>query len=194
VRVVLTGTPGTGKTTVSERLPDEYEVVHLNAVVDGEGLWTERDEERDSVVVDLDALREWVDERVGPPGTEEGVVVLESHLAHLLDADRVVVLRCRPDALESRLLERNETAASAAEDDETATSRALARSARENAESEALDVILSEAVETHGLDRVYEIDTTDRAPDDVAAEVEAVVAGDREPSAGDVDFTGFLQP
>jgi adenylate kinase len=191
VRIALTGTPGPGKTTVSDRLPDDYDVVHLNEVVDREGLWTERDEERDSVVVDLDALREWTDERVGTGGD---VVVLESHLAHLLDADRVVVLRCRPDVLESRLRERGAPPANATENAGTADpSRALTRKARENSESEALDVILSEAVERHGLDRVYEIDTTDRAPADVAADVEAVVAGDRDPSAGGVDFTGFLQ-
>ncbi|WP_318569694.1 adenylate kinase family protein [Salinigranum marinum] len=173
MRVVLTGTPGTGKTTASDRLP--HEVVHLNAVIEREGLWTERDEGRDSLVVDLDGLRAWVDDAVGSTD-DEGVVVLESHLAHLLDADRVVVLRCRPDVLESRLRERGESA----------------EKARENAESEALDVILTEAVDAHGSERVYEIDTTDRSPDAVAAEVEAVVAGDRDPSAGDVDFLDYL--
>jgi adenylate kinase len=179
VRVVLTGTPGTGKTTASDRLP--YEVVHLNAVIEREGLWTERDEGRDSLVVDLDGLRAWVDDAVGSTddeddGGDEEVVVLESHLAHLLDADRVVVLRCRPDVLDSRLRERGEPA----------------EKANENAESEALDVILSEAVDGHGSERVYEIDTTDRSPDAVAAEIEAVVAGDRDPSAGGVDFLDYL--
>jgi adenylate kinase len=106
------------------------------------------------------------------------VVVLESHLAHLLDVDRVVVLRCRPDVLESRLRERGERDAKA----------------RENAESEALDVVLTEAVETHGAERVYEIDTTDVGAEAVAAEIEAAVAGERDPSAGTVDFTGYLQP
>jgi adenylate kinase len=192
VRVVLTGTPGTGKTTAAERLP--YEVVHLNEAVTEEQLWTERDDERDSLVADVDALREWVDEHVGGAGEadEDGagdasdngdddsnadeVVVLESHLAHLLDADRVVVLRCRPDVLESRLRERGESV----------------EKAQENAESEALDVILSEAVGDHGTENVYEIDTTDRSPEDVAAEIERVVTGDREPSAGGVDFIDYL--
>ena len=196
MRVALTGTPGTGKTTAAERLP--YEVVHLNEVVTDEELWTERDDERDSLVVDVDALREWVDEHVGGAGetdenddtsdatddgdaadaSDDAVIVLESHLAHLLDADRVVVLRCRPDVLESRLRERGESDAKA----------------QENAESEALDVVLSESVREHGEERVYEIDTTERTPEDVAAEIEAVVDGDREPSAGTVDFTDYFHP
>jgi adenylate kinase len=172
VRVALTGTPGTGKTTASERLP--HSTIHLNDVVREHDLWTEEDTDRDSLVVDVDALAEWVDDHV----ESERVVVLESHLAHLLDADRVVVLRCRPDVLESRLRERGESA----------------RKAAENAESEALDVVLSESVQEHGPERVYEIDTTERTPEAVASEIEAVVEGDREPSAGTVDFTDYLHP
>ncbi|MFB6159590.1 MAG: adenylate kinase family protein [Haloferacaceae archaeon] len=170
MRVALTGTPGTGKTTVSERL--DVPVVHLNEVVESEGLWTDRDEERDSLVADVDALGDWVDRN--EPST--GPVVVESHLAHLLDADRVVVLRCRPADLERRLRDRGVAPAKA----------------RENAESEALDVVLGEAVERHGAGAVYEVDTTDRDPDEVAADVRAVVAGERDPSAGTVDFTDYL--
>ena len=167
MRVAVTGTPGTGKSSATELLEDEFEVVHLNEVVREEGLWTERDEDRDSLVVDLDAAADHL-------GDWEGVV--ESHLTHYLDADRVVVLRCRPDVLEQRLRERGEPDAKA----------------RENAESEALDVILSEAVQRHGRERVYEIDTTEQSPAAVADAIRAVVAGEREPSAGTVDFTDYL--
>jgi adenylate kinase len=193
VRVALTGTPGTGKTTAAGRLP--YGVVHLNDAVRDHDLWTEEDTDRGSLVVDVDALAAWVDDHLAR--REDDVVVLESHLAHLLDADRVVVLRCRPDVLETRLRERGEGSAKAAENAETETadpSRAIARKARENAESEALDVVLSESVQAHGEEQVYEIDTTDRTPDDVAAAVRAVVEGDRDPSAGTVDFTDYLDP
>lgn len=162
MRVVVTGTPGTGKTSATERLA-ERDVHHLNDVIEREGLYTERDAERDSLVVDMDALREYV-------GDREGIV--ESHLAHHLPADRIVVLRCAPDELERRLRERGENEAKA----------------RENRESEALDLILSEAVAEHGLESVYEIDTTDRSPGEVAGEIERVVTGEREPSAGEVEF------
>ena len=164
-RVAVTGTPGTGKTTTTTLL--DGPVIHLNDLIREAGLWSERDEGRGSLVADLDAVSEAVGDWSG---------VAESHLAHHLDADRVVVLRCRPDTLERRLRERGADEAKATE----------------NAESEALDVILSEAVERHGLDSVYEVDTTDRTPADVAADIEAVVTGDRGPSAGDVEFTDYL--
>ncbi|ARS90862.1 adenylate kinase family protein [Natrarchaeobaculum aegyptiacum] len=177
MRVAVTGTPGTGKTTAADLLADRLareadlpalEVIHLNEVLEREGLYTEVDADRESKVADLEGLAEWLD------GRED--VVIESHLAHHFPADRIVVLRCAPEPLETRLRERGETDAKA----------------RENAESEALDVILAEAVEEHGLESVYEIDTTDRDPEAVADALEAVVTGDREPSAGEVDFVGYL--
>ena len=168
-RLVVTGTPGTGKTTATDLLAADrgVEVVHLNDLIREEGLYTERDAERDSLVADLDAVAEHLGEWTG---------VVDSHLAHYLDADRVAVLRCRPDVLEDRLIERGEGEASA----------------RENRESEALDVILGEAVERFGADRVYEVDTTDLGPEAVATELGRVLDGDREPSAGEVDFVGYV--
>lgn len=169
MKVVVTGTPGTGKTTATAHAAEQLDasVVHLNQLVKDEGLWTERDEARDTLVVDIDGVRDHL-------GDWDGI--LESHLAHHFDADRVVVLRCRPDVLEERLIERGESEAKA----------------RENRESEALDVILGEAIEFHGEELVYELDTTDRDPADVADELVAIVNGEREPSAGTVDFIEYL--
>lgn len=168
MRVAVTGTPGTGKTTATDAVETDLDVVHLNELIESDGLYVERDEERDSLVADLDAVAERF------AGRDE--LLVESHLAHFLEADRVVVLRCHPEEIERRLLDRGESEASAAE----------------NAESEALDVILSEAAERHGRERIYEIETTDRSPEDVAATIEAVIDGDREPSSGMVSYIEYL--
>ena len=165
MRVAITGTPGTGKTTATERL--DHEVVHLNDVIRADGLDTGTDESRESLVADMDAVAAALDER-----EKDEIELVESHLAHRLPADRVVVLRCHPDELGERLAARGESE----------------RTVEENRESEALDVILAEAVENHGLDSVYEIDATERTPEETAAEIERVVAGEREPSAGTVSF------
>ncbi|RQG89995.1 adenylate kinase [Natrarchaeobius halalkaliphilus] len=169
MRIAVTGTPGTGKTTATDLLESRLDIVHLNEILESEELYTEVDAERESKVADLNGLSDWLD------GRDDAMI--ESHLAHRFEVDRVVVLRCEPESLEDRLLERGESRAKA----------------RENAESEALDVILAEAVEEHGLESVYEVDTTDLEPETVADELEAVVAGDREPGAGEVEFVGYLQ-
>lgn len=213
MRVAVTGTPGTGKTTATEALSrvvgnddsdasetgessgegdrdDRFEVVHLNEHVEAERLYTGIDEARDSLIGDIGGIEAWLDARE-KRGDEEGSegsdpdtgnvdehrgTIVESHLAHLLSADRVVVLRCQPEELHRRLSERGVEESKATE----------------NAESEALDVILTEAVSRHGTENVYEIDTTDRSPDDVGEEIERVVAGEREPSAGTVSFLEYL--
>ncbi|WP_435194674.1 adenylate kinase family protein [Natronomonas sp. EA1] len=168
MRVAVTGTPGTGKTSATEAVETDLAVIHLNDVIREEGLSTGTDPDRGSLYADMDALGEWL------AGKDD--ILVESHLAHRFPVDRVVVLRCHPEELERRLRERGETEAKATE----------------NAEAEALDVILSEAVHEHGLDSVHEVDTTNRTPAEVAEEIEAVIAGDREPSAGEVDFVGWL--
>lgn len=168
MRVVVTGTPGTGKTTAAERAETPLSTVHLNKAIREQGLTAGRDEARGSLVADTEAVVAWLD------GRED--ILVESHLAHHVPADRVVVLRCHPEQLADRLRARGEP--------ETTVT--------ENAESEALDVLLTEAVDRHGRDRIYEIDTTDRDPAAVAADLEAVVAGERAPAVGTVSFLEYL--
>jgi adenylate kinase len=168
MRVAVTGTPGTGKSTATERVDTDLDVLHLNEIITDEGLTTGYDEQRDSAIADLDAVAAYLD------GRDD--ILCESHLAHEFDADRVVVLRCHPSDIERRLAQRDESDASIAE----------------NTQSEALDVILTATVDRHGAENVYEIDTTDRDPDAVAAAIESVIAGTREPSAGTVSFVDYL--
>lgn len=168
MRVALTGTPGTGKTTAAQQASLPLEVVDLNELIQEADFTIGADADRETTIADLDAISAHLDDRDD--------VLIESHLSHLLSVDRVIVLRCAPHVIEERLSERGEPPATVSE----------------NAESEALDVILAEAVDRHGLDSVYEIETTDASPEDVARRIEAVVAGDVEPSAGEVDYTDYL--
>ncbi|PSP74426.1 adenylate kinase [Halobacteriales archaeon QS_3_64_16] len=192
MRVAVTGTPGTGKTSATEALErngagasdgdgvddvDDVKIIHLNDHVETDDLYTSMDESRDSLVADLEGIEAWLDEREkAEDGKETGTLLVESHLAHLLPVDRVVVLRCHPKELKRRLDERG----------------AEESKASENTESEALDVILSETVSRHGTENVYEIDTTDRTPTEVSEAIAAVVVGERAPSAGTVSFLDYL--
>lgn len=165
MRVALTGTPGTGKTTAANRAEIDLEVIHLNEVIRADpGLACGTDPSRESVVADLDALHSRLADR--------NDVLFESHLAHHLPVDRVVVLRCHPEELRRRLQSRGWGEAKVTE----------------NVDSETLDMCLAEAVERHGTDHVYEVDTTDMSRAAVARELEAIVAGERNPGVGRVDF------
>lgn len=168
MRIAVTGTPGTGKTSAVDELETDMEVVHLNEVIEAEDFTIGYDDERHTSVADLDAVAEYL--------AEKPDVVFESHLAHEFHADKVIVLRCHPAELESRLADRGEDPESIAE----------------NAESEALDLVLADAVSAHGPDSVYEIDTTGRSVAAVSEDIAAVIDGDREPSAGAVTFIDYL--
>lgn len=168
MRLAVTGTPGTGKTSATDHLETNLDVIHLNSVIEEHGFIDGTDDRRGSWIADLDAISEWLGDRDD--------LVIESHLAHRVRSDRVVVLRCHPEELERRLRERGEPAAKV----------------EENVEAEALDLILAEAVGAHGEARVYEIETTDRDPAETAREIEGVIVGDREPEIGTVSYLHYL--
>ncbi len=162
----LTGTPGTGKSTLSHELEERgYPVTHMVDTI--KPYIIDEDEERDTLVVDEEA---WAREfcRV------EGIV--EGHLAQYLPCDRIIVLRCRPDVLARRLQKRGYSE----------------KKIRENVEAEALDIILQETVERFRDDQIYEIDTTPCGLKDLADEAEKVIEGTRSPRYGTIDWSEYL--
>lgn len=174
MKIALTGTPGTGKSTVAPLIDAGFRIIDLNAVIrDGYNLG--RDPERGSLIADLDRLDAYVDGL-------EGDCVIEGHISHLLPVDRIVVLRTAPHVLRERLARRGWSEAKIGE----------------NAEAEALDVILIEALEMcrgRGRPRdVYEIDATAMSPEAVAAAIREIIRGTDNYKPGSVDFSEELFP
>ncbi|MDQ1261193.1 MAG: adenylate kinase [Euryarchaeota archaeon] len=157
----MTGTPGTGKTTIAGLLP--YRVIDINALVKG-GMNFGKDPDRGCLDADMDALADHL-AKLDPDET----LILEGHFAHHF-ANWAIVLRLAPIILKSRLEARGYSASKI----------------QENLEAEALDVILVEAVEL--CDRVDEIDTTERSPREVAELVTEIVQGRLLLAPGQVDW------
>jgi adenylate kinase len=163
VKIAVTGTPGTGKTTVSQLYEEEgLKVIHLTEYVKEKGLGEEGEKEFE---VDVDEMREAL--------KDENFDVIEGHLAHHFPVDVCVVLRTRPDILRERLEERDYR-------DEKV---------EENVQSEILDVVLSEAVENQ--ETVVEVDTTEKDADEVFEEIKRKVEKE-ENDYGNFDWTQFL--
>ena len=164
--VTLTGTPGTGKTTVAEKLEEEgFDVIHLTEYFEENDIGEEVNGERE---IRVSQMVESLEEKNLSENT-----VIEGHLAHHFPSDICVVLRCRPDILEERLSGRDYSE----------------RKVEENLEAEKLDIILSEAVQSQ--DTVVEVDTTDKSAEQTFKEVlEKIDEG--KSSYGDIDWTEFL--
>ncbi|MCJ7450138.1 MAG: adenylate kinase family protein [Candidatus Nanohaloarchaeota archaeon QJJ-9] len=151
--VSITGTPGTGKSSVSEILAEElgFKLLDVNEVAFSEEVGTSEGDERDTTEVDIDTLIPALEEEVGENS------VLEGHLSHYFPSDLVVVLRTMPEELKKRLEEKGWSE----------------EKVEENLESEVLDGILQEAVNQQ--EDVVEVDTTGKSPGETAKLVKKLV-------------------
>lgn len=165
--VALTGTPGTGKSTAALSLAQEgWKVLEVNDLARKHGLLRDKDQVRDSYELDPDDLQEALQKE----GFTDGILV--GHLAHLMEADLIIVLRCHPSLLAERLSARGWAAAKV----------------RENALAEALDVILAEAVDTSVP--VYEVDTSEMRSEDTVRAIRSILAGEKEKyGVGNIDWS-----
>ncbi len=150
--IAITGTPGTGKSSVCTALG--LDCVDLNRVIEELGLYTGVDPARGSLIADLDRLHEYIQQK------EQPLLILEGHLAHLLEPEVAIVLRASPLVLAARLEQKGFPA----------------QKIQENVEAEALDIILAEAVELCAV--VYEVDTSAMSIGEVAAVVRAIIAAE----------------
>lgn len=146
--IAVSGTPGTGKSIFARALAKKLgaQVIDLNALIKKKRIY--RLDGDGTKIANLPKMRK---EFVRAIRASRGPVVVEGLLAHLLPKrylTHVVVLRIRPKILKRRLRARGYSKAKT----------------RENVEAEALDVILWEAVQVQGVDRVYEVDTTRLKP------------------------------
>ncbi|MBE6523275.1 MAG: AMP kinase [Thermoplasmata archaeon] len=152
----ITGTPGTGKTSVSAELRSRgYDVIDMNEHIRANGLLGELDSKRDTHEVDLDDLNDSL-QRYRDDGS---LHLMDSHLSHFMDCSGIIVLRCSPEVLYKRLEARG-----------YGKEKIL-----ENVQSEVLDVILCEAVDSDIP--VYEVDCSGGNVADSADSIEEILKG-----------------
>ncbi|MCX6661492.1 MAG: adenylate kinase family protein [Euryarchaeota archaeon] len=175
MRVALSGTPGTGKTSVAAVLKKQgYSVVHLHAFAKENHCIAGVDKKRNSQLIDMVKL----DKAIVKNFTSDALVFFDGHIGHLLNSmDKVILLRCHPKELEKRLLKKKWSA----------------KKRRENIDAEIIDVILCEAVERHPSEDIFEIDTTKKTVEEIATIIVTIVNKNFQPtrrySIGQIDWS-----
>jgi len=161
--VAISGTPGTGKTSISKILEQRgFEIVDLNKISIEKDFVIDVDEKRGSNIIDVNMLNKYVTNNYA----KKDIVFVEGHLSHLLkNIDKVIVLRCHPSLLKKRL----------------AKKKWNDKKIKENADAESLDIVLCESIDVHPKKNIFEVDTTERTVDQVVSCILEIVENKFKP-------------
>jgi adenylate kinase len=157
----LTGTPGTGKTTVAHLL-NECSVYSVSELSKQHGCLGEIDSHDMSREIDIDSLnnsleKQGINLQLKGSASSCETVIIEGHLSHLLPVSAIVILRCEPDILHERLNSRNWSS----------------EKIRENTEWELMVGPWIELVNHKNNDLpIIEIDGSDNSPEEIVQIIE----------------------
>ncbi len=178
--ILITGTPGVGKTTVSRSLASRLDAVYINLaeLVERERLISGVDKTRETLIADTGRVSKRMQ---GIIKSSEGDVIVDGHYAvdvvATKDVHMVFVLRRDPSELKSVMENRG----------------FKERKLWENIVAEILDVCLWDAVSVCGSDKVCEIDVSGRSIEEVVKDIILMLEGKKKCRVGIVDWLGKLE-
>lgn len=178
--VLITGTPGVGKTAVSQLLSIRLDATHIDLakLVEQETLTSGMDKARGTLIADTEKVSKRVQEIIGDC---ERDVIIDGHYAvdvlPAKDVHLVFVLRRDPEELKAAMENRG----------------FRKRKLWENLAAEVLDVCLWDAVGACGSEKICEIDVTGKGIEEVVEEILSVFEGKRKCRVGIVDWLGKLE-
>jgi len=178
--ILVTGTPGVGKTTISHKLASKLDALYIGIteLVKKEKLITSVDEDRRTLIADTEKVSKQLQEILAKT---EGSIIIEGHYAVDVvpkkDVNTVFVLRRDPRELKSALEKRGYEE----------------KKLWENLAAEILDVCLWDALSACGSDKVCEIDVSGKTVEAVVEEMMLVLEKRKDCRQGIVDWLGKLE-
>jgi adenylate kinase len=153
-RIVVTGTPGTGKTTISKILREKtgYLYVNTSKIALQKEHVTAYDYSRKTYIIDEEKLGQDINALLKK--TKKGVII-ETIYPCIIDSENIdylVVLKTEPQILMERLGDRGNWPY---------------KKISENVETEFMNSILNEIRECHPQKKIIIIDATNRTPEEI---------------------------
>jgi len=178
--ILISGTPGVGKTAVSRLLASKLNALHvdLGDLVKRENLASGIDKTRDTLIADINKVSRRVQEIIKRCDCD---VIIDGHYATDVvpseTVDLVFVIRRNPDELKK-----------------TMENRGFKKGKiYENLAAEILDVCLVDAISACSSEKVCEIDTTGIEIEEVTEDMLLVLNGKKTCTVGIVDWLGKLE-
>ena len=108
-RIALTGSPGTGKTTLALEMQSlGLEVDSVKSLAEEHGFIGDLDPSDGARPIDIEKLSSVLEDKWSSGDSSE--YFIEGHLSHSLPVDAIIILRCAPIVLEKRLAARGYSA------------------------------------------------------------------------------------
>jgi len=159
MNLVITGNPGVGKHTIAEHIrkkDSEYQILDINKFAIDEKLV---EKEQESFEVDVELLKTRMSGKI----SNNSLVVghLAPYVLNKSDIDLVIILRKNPYDLIDVYKNRNYSE----------------RKIKENTGSEILGIIVNDSITEFGKDKTYQIDTTNKTPEQVVDIIHEIIEG-----------------
>ena len=165
--LIVSGTPGTGKTTISNNLLNYFKakVISLNELAISEKLIVNYDTERETSVINEKKLVRHVKKLIEHHNKQDlEFLIIESHFSDIIPTqyiDYVIILRCDPDELYLRLKKRGYKK----------------EKIRENIQSEILGNSANYFLNKQLHKPILEIDTTNNSIDVITKTIIGILTG-----------------
>ncbi|MEM2214537.1 MAG: adenylate kinase family protein [Candidatus Nezhaarchaeales archaeon] len=176
LRVLITGTPSVGKTTIAKEVAKilDYHYVDVAKTIIEKQMYVEVDGERGSFIVNVEKARRFFSSFLKKLSN----AILDTHIVELFPRrliDKVIVLRAHPLLILKRGMERGWPL----------------KKSLENAQAELLGVCLFDALSFYGREKVWQVNCTCRSIEQVVSEVLDILEG--KGGGRDIDWLEELE-
>lgn len=170
----ISGTPGTGKTTIATKLKEVLSAVCINLteIAIENDFILEEDDERDTKIVNTEKLIPFIEKIIE---THSGNIIIEGHYADLIPdplLSLLIILRTEPPVLEQRLINKHFSP----------------QKVLENIQSEILGSCTSSALETHDRTKIYEVDSSIESPERILERIQTIIETNPPSNVGQINW------